>query len=340
MQNFSLIQGGQNKKRPKKIGTARYRSFLAHFYQPTKIKMKKTAKTAKISKEIYNYLRDNENEAKQVLKSLEKRRKKDLPMQLDNSSQISQSAIVEVDLTGMKPIVLEGQEATRDMPVVPRKRKSVTPHSEQELLQVEERHFQVPEEQQVEAQEQLQVDDRPFQVPEEQQVDDEQEQEEGIQELNEEEDGRLPEKLQIIVNDLYSSVNSPIFNRTVSQTPLLELNEFSFVPLTNNALETLHLSSFKDNGLLAEKTRTTSDSSYSLRCFNTYLAKQALVKKLMDVDPTKSEAQVLYSLCDRISQESYVDIEWNQLKQCSKRGKALYDFMKELNLGTYCNSFY
>ena len=281
--------------------------------------MKKTAKTAKISKEIYNYLRDNENEAKQVLKSLEKRRKKDLPMQLDNSSQISQSAIVEVDLTGMKPIVLEGQEATRDMPVVPRKRKTVTLQSEQELLQVEERHFQVPEEQQ---------------------VDDEQEQEEGIQELNEEEDGRLPEKLQIIVNDLYSSVNSPIFNRTVSQTPLLELNEFSFVPLTNNALETLHLSSFKDNGLLAEKTRTTSDSSYSLRCFNTYLAKQALVKKLMDVDPTKSEAQVLYSLCDRISQESYVDIEWNQLKQCSKRGKALYDFMKELNLGTYCNSFY
>ena len=225
------------------------------------------------------------------------------------------------------------------MPVVPRKRKTVTPHSEQELLQVEDRHFQEPEEQQVDDQEQLQVEDRHFQEPVEQQVD-EQEQEEGIQELNEEEDDRLPEKLQIIVNDLYSSVNSPIFNRTVSQTPLLELNEFSFVPLTNNALETLHLSSFKDNGLLAEKTRTTSDSSYSLRCFNTYLAKQALVKKLMDVDPTKSEAQVIYSLSDRISQESYVDIEWNQLKQCSKRGKALYDFMKELNLGTYCNSFH
>jgi len=300
-------------------------------------------KTAKISKEIFNYLRDNENEAKQVLKSLEKRRKKDLPMELDNSSQISQSAIVEVDLTGMKPVVLEGQEAIRDMPVVPRKRKTVTLQSEQEQLQEEDRQFQVPEEQEQEqeqeqGQEQEQVEDILFQEHEEKEQ--EQEQEEEIQELIEEEDDVLPEKLQIIVNDLYSSVNSPIFNRTVSQTPLLELNEFSFVPLTNNALENLHLSSFKDNGLLAEKTRTSADSSYSLRCFNTYLAKQALVKKLMDIDPTKSEAQVLYSLNDRISQESNVDIEWNQLKQCSKRGKALYDLMKELNLGTYCNLFY
>ena len=296
-------------------------------------------KTAKISKEIFNYLRDNENEAKQVLKSLEKRRKKDLPMELDNSSQISQSAIVEVDLTGRKPIVLEGQEAIRDMPVVPRKRKTVTLQSEQEQLQEEDRQFQVPEEQEQEQEQgQEQVEDILFQEHGEKEQ--EQEQEEEIQVLIEEEDDVLPEKLQIIVNDLYSSVNSPIFNRTVSQTPLLELNEFSFVPLTNNALENLHLSSFKDNGLLAEKTRTSADSSYSLRCFNTYLAKQALVKKLMDIDPTKSEAQVLYSLNDRISQESNLEIEWNQLKQCSKRGKALYDLMKELNLGTYCNSFY
>ena len=71
-------------------------------------------------------------------------------MELDNSSQVSQSAIVEVDLTGMKPVVLEGQEAIRDMPVVPRKRKTVTLQSEQEQLQGEDRQFQVPEEQEQE----------------------------------------------------------------------------------------------------------------------------------------------------------------------------------------------
>ncbi len=138
----------------------------------------------------------------------------------------------------VKPIVLEGQEAIRDMPVVPRKRKIATLQSEQEQLQEEDRQFQEPEEhEQEQEQEQLQVEDILFQEPEEYQVD-EKEQEEEIQELIEEEDDVLPEKLQIIVNDMYSSVNSPIFNRTVSQTPLLELNEFSFVPLTNNALET------------------------------------------------------------------------------------------------------
>ena len=109
-------------------------------------------KTAKISKDIFNYLRDNDKEAKQVLKSLEKRRKKDLPVELDNSSQISQTAIVEVDLTGMKPIVLEGEHAIRDMPVVSRKRKPVTPESEQE--QIQEEDSQEPEEQQIDEQEQ------------------------------------------------------------------------------------------------------------------------------------------------------------------------------------------
>ena len=58
----------------------------------------------------------------------------------------------------------------------------------------------------------------------------------------------------------------------------------------------------------------------------------------MDLDPTKTEAQVVYSLKDGISQGANVDIEWNQLKQSSKRGKALYEFMKELRLGTYCKS--
>ena len=134
---------------------------------------------------------------------------------------------------------------------------------------------------------------------------------------------------------MYNSVNSPRFNCTISQTPTLELNEFTFVPLTNNALETLHVASFRDKGLLAEKTRATAESSYSLRCYNSYLSKQALVKKFMDLDPTKTE---VYSLKDGFSEGANVDIEWNRLKQSSKRGKALYEFMNELNLGTYCKS--
>lgn len=306
------------------------------------------SKTAKISKEIFNYLRNNENEAKQVLKSLEKRRKKDLPVEIDGSSQISQSALVEVDLTGMKRAVLDGVIAVRDMPIISRKRKSLTTQNEQE--QLEEDDSQEPEEQQFDEPEQLQqfdeheqlqeLQDEESQEPEEQQLNEEEQVEVGSRVLSEDLVVGLPENLLLIVNDLYYSLKSPIFNPTLTQIPPVELNEFSFVPLTSNASETLHLSSFTNNGLLAEKTRNNADSSYSLRCFNTYLAMQAWVKKVMDLEPAKTETQVIYSLKDRISQGNNVDIEWNHLKRCSRRGKALYEFMDQLNFGTFCITLY
>ena len=71
-------------------------------------------KTAKISKKNYNFLKDNEEEVKQILKSLGKRKQKDLPVQVAGSSQLAENAPVVVDLSGMRPTVAEGVIAVRD----------------------------------------------------------------------------------------------------------------------------------------------------------------------------------------------------------------------------------
>ena len=290
-------------------------------------------KTAKISKEIFSYLRDNEKEVRLVLKSLEKRRKNDLSIELDNSSQTSQSAIVEVDLTGMKPIVLEGENAIRDMPVVQRKRKLVIPQPEPE--QVEEEHN---EDEHLEEEEEQNLGN----ISENEQDEEVEEQEE--EEVEQEDAVILAQKLQDIVDNVYDAVMGTTFNRNITQVPVLELTEFNFDPLPATSSESLHLSSFNSLGLLAKNTRAISDGSYSLRCYNTYLGERSLVKQIMNQDNSKTEAQVIYSLKEKFQlfQTTTVDFEldWQVLKKCCSRGKALYDFMKELNLGTYCNSFY
>jgi hypothetical protein len=147
----------------------------------------------------------------------------------------------------------------------------------------------------------------------------------------------LPERLLSIVKSLYDSVNSPEFTHTLSQVPSLELSEFSFHPLTTEDNEPLHLTSIKDRFDLTEKTRSALNRSYSLRCYNTFLAKRALVEKLMDVHTSQTESQVVYSLKDKLI-ISEKEINWYNLKKCCSRGKALFDFMDELNLGTFCKS--
>jgi len=65
----------------------------------------------------YNYFKDNVEEAKQILKSLEKRKQKDLPVQVAGCSQLAEFAPVVVDLSGMRPNFAEGVIAVRDMPI-------------------------------------------------------------------------------------------------------------------------------------------------------------------------------------------------------------------------------
>jgi hypothetical protein len=145
------------------------------------------------------------------------------------------------------------------------------------------------------------------------------------------------------VEDLDECLNSPLFNRTITQIPELEMSEFTFVPLSLNCSESLHLASFNEKGSLAEITKRTAKNSYSLRCYNTLLARRALVEKLTELNPSKTETQVITSLKElfRKSQATNVDInvdaEWHKLKQCAIRGKALFELMNELNLGTYGN---
>ena len=55
-----------------------------------------------------------------------------MPVRIEGSSDFSQSAVVKVDLTGMKPTVGEGEVAIRDLPVKKRKPKVIAQQTEEE----------------------------------------------------------------------------------------------------------------------------------------------------------------------------------------------------------------
>jgi hypothetical protein len=71
-------------------------------------------------------LKDKENRTlvDRVVKAMVKREKNELPVRIEGSSELSQTAIVQVDLTGMKPTISEGGNAERDMPVRKRRARS------------------------------------------------------------------------------------------------------------------------------------------------------------------------------------------------------------------------
>jgi len=77
-------------------------------------------------------LKDNRELAKKVIKLIEKRERQDLPVRIEGSSDLSQSAVVKVDLTGMKPTVGEGEVAIRDLPGKKRKPKVIAQQAEEE----------------------------------------------------------------------------------------------------------------------------------------------------------------------------------------------------------------
>jgi hypothetical protein len=266
---------------------------------------------------------------------LEKRRKSNLPIRVADSSDLSQSDIVEVDLTGKKPIVLEGEEPLRDMPVAVRKKRLVrVVHSP--LVQEEHNDS-------AEMGDKEDASDRNDWNSQEEQDDglggeSEQGLEENVPTESQITIAPLSTKLQVIVKDLYDSITSPNFNRTIVQMPTVVLDEFTFVPLSMSQSESLHMASLKEKALLAEKTRASANNSYSLRCFNAYLARRALIDKLKEIDPAKSESQIVYYLKERLVDFDLCDLNWENFKTCSYRGKAFADFMNGLNLGTYCKS--
>ena len=290
----------------------------------------------KITKEKLNYLKNNSLEAKQVLQVLEKRRKHNLSVDIEGSSELSQAALLKVDLSGKYPIVPEGTEAIRDMPIVTRKKRRPVPEQDEEEDQNDN------QEQQDEAQEEHPkpedegsvgalgivlvillttklVDDNA----------DDSEEEEAIPIM-------LPARLQAIVDDVYDSV----FTNTITRCPDIDMEEYSFDPLTLSSSEALHVASFKSKLILAEVTRQSSGNTYALRCYNTFLSKSALVNKIKDQDPSKTDAQVAYSLKEKFlafrSITDEVQLDWDCLKKSCSRGKALFEFMQALELGTYC----
>jgi len=292
--------------------------------------MTKSAKTAKITKEQYNYLKDNRELAKKVIKAIEKRERQDLPVRIEGSSDLSQSAVVKVDLTGMKPTVGEGEVAIRDLTVKKRKPTVIAQQAEEQSQEDDSDHdggvYRSQESSQFQEERGADIEDGLVSNQSDQSS---QRSDLAIQ---------LPERLSSIVDALYDCVNSPTFTRHVTQTPSLELSEFTFHPLSSDDSESLHLASIKKHFELTERTRSSSERSYSLRCYNTFLVKSALVEKIMENDPTKSEAQVVYSLKDKLMA---FDINFNRenFKTCCSRGKALTDFMKELDLDTYCKLY-
>ena len=303
-------------------------------------------KSAKISKDNYNYLKENEQEATKILKTLKKRREKGLPVDVLDSSDLSQSTFVEIDLTGKKPIAREGVKTKRDMPIAHRRgSRRIEPRLHSQLSATHDISQQIGEAIQVQSILRFDlkliyiVDDDAHSMREELMVfasdsDDQQ----SV-------DGELPEALMNIVQDLYNSVLTDRFSRSIPLVTNIDLDELSFAPLSATMTESNHIDSFIELGNLANDTLSLAFNSYSLRCFNYHLAKTALVEKILSQNNHLSRTQALYSLkslyrSTRVLALDYdqdlFDAEWDKLKQTAYRGKVLYEFMDELKLGTGC----
>ena len=126
---------------------------------------------------------------------------------------------------------------------------------------------------------------------------------------------------------LIRKINCHFFQHNSLNILSLELSEFTFHPLSSDNSEYLHLASIKKHFELTERTRSASESFYSLRCYNTFLVKSALILKIMENDLSKNEAQAAYSLKDKLMAFD-INFNWENFKTCCSRGKALTDFMK------------
>ena len=307
----------------------------------------------------YNFLKDNEEEVKQILKSLGKRKQKDLPVQVAGSSQLAENAPVVVDLSGMRPTVAEGVIAVRDMPIQNRRlqarnrrraaQRAVPEPQEEEQQQIEadQEHDDEQDQDQDLVEDQVDLEDhvqsptspplppsttiqqQPTETPPIQQPTAPQPQlPRPIAQQ------QIPVKLKEIVDNIYDIIGQ---EKWVQSFPAIALEEHSFVPLSLQDSEQDHFASFKKLGQLADQTLSASEQSYALRCYNTYLAQWALVEKIMDLEPERTVAQVLYSLKEkyvRLQIGTDVVLGWKKLKRCAVRGKVIYDFMMNLNLGT------
>ena len=278
-----------------------------------------------VPKDKFNYVKENKENVKKLIKVLDKREKAGKSVDVEDSSQLSQTALVEVDVSGRYSFVAEGEEAQLDLVVARRTMKRKTPEPvstsgpsqespEATTRDPERQHSPEP----------------PAHV-------------------------LLPEKLEKLKEELYKSV----LNLDLKQTPPLHIAEFLFEAHSIDVEEEAHITSLQEKGLLAHQTKVISDSSFSLRCFNTFKAEKSWFEKI------RRETTETISLKNRYksyqidlweaanvtsfqeSHESFIasredellrlNSVWATLKKCSSRGKNLYEFVLGLNLGTKCN---
>ena len=112
------------------------------------------------------------------------------------------------------------------------------------------------------------------------------------------------------------------------------------------------METFKRLCHLAVKTDVVMSQSYALRCYNSFLMERVWMSYLAKENPEYSSNQISYSLKQRYitfcletdgmflgstdydQLEKALDVEWETMKRCTSRGKALVEFMEALNLGT------
>ena len=109
-------------------------------------------KTVKIKKSEYNFIKQNQENVMKVLKSLSKRQQHDLPVDVVVSFQVSQSFLVKVDSSGMRPTVAAGKLAVRDMPIQNRRLR------ERNRRRAAQRAVTEPEQQEIEADQEQEMD--------------------------------------------------------------------------------------------------------------------------------------------------------------------------------------
>jgi hypothetical protein len=370
-------------------------------------------KIIKISKEKYNYLKQNKNDIQQIIKSIDKRQKMNLPVRIQNSSELSEEDLVSVDVSGQKQTVGEGFIAVRDMPIRRRAfRRQVGPapaievaaEQEQEEEQEDEHlnnnliEIEIPapaieaavvaEEHLNDNEEELELDDQQLEVEDlqENQVEllgllypnlllhsnlienptidntahestynlsqisnqtptsfnQSQQSDEHYFNVNIQNDinyelhnSFLPKHLSDIVNNLYSCLIDNNFDNELVQTPLLELSEFKMHTLSINENDYQHIQAIKNQFKLAEITRISLDRTYALRCFNTFLVKRVYIQKLMVNDSMMTDSEAISILKEKLT-EAEPEIVWITFINCCSRGKKLFEFMHDLELGNNC----
>ena len=297
-----------------------------------------------IKKEIYIYLQNNHAEALKIIKAIKKRDNNELSLDIDATTPVAMTDNVVVDLSGCRPAYKQGcEESDQDLFRRPpkKRRRTDAPAPATDPAPIFSSSPERPERDATPhpqspssaassvASSPVRTVDRTVALP------------------------KLSDHLKNIVINIYSAIGDIDTTSPFPHVAILPLEEeeFTFDPtvMVGNAAP---METFKRLCHLAVKTELGMDQSFALRCYNSFKMEREWIAFLSEKHPNSSSYQISYSLKQRYIEfcletdgmylgstdhdqlKHALDVEWDRLKRCTKRGKVLVEFMEALDLGT------